>query len=72
MRLELTTEEADALKEVLDEKLVNLAREINRTDHLDLKRELKAKERALDHIVSTLSHASPPGGREQTPRSFSG
>jgi hypothetical protein len=55
MRLELSTEEAEALKDVLDEKLVNLAREINRTDHLDLKNALKARERALDHIVSSLS-----------------
>jgi hypothetical protein len=55
MQLELSIEEADALKEVLDEKLVNLAREINRTDHLDLKQALKARERALDHIASSLS-----------------
>jgi hypothetical protein len=54
MRLELSMEEAEALKEVLDEKLTNLAREINRTDHLDLKNALKARERALDHIVSSL------------------
>ena len=54
MRIELTFEEAEALKEVLDEKLVNLAREINRTDHLDLKRALKARERALDHIAASL------------------
>ena len=54
MRIDLTSEEAEALKEVLDEKLVNLAREINRTDHLDLKRALKARERALDHIAASL------------------
>ena len=59
MRLELSAEEAEALKEVLDEKLTNLAREINRTDHLDLKNALKARERALDHIVSSLGAGQP-------------
>ena len=66
MRIDLTFEEAEALKEVLDEKLINLAREINRTDHLDLKRALKARERALDHIVATLSGS----GREPDVRSL--
>jgi len=58
--LELSSEEADALKDVLEEKLVNLAREINRTDHLDLKRALKAKERALDRIMAALTVTPSP------------
>jgi hypothetical protein len=56
MRLELSSDEADALKDVLDEKLVHLAWEINRTDHLDLKNALKATERRLDHVLDLLTH----------------
>ena len=61
MRLELSTEEAEALREVLEEKLINLAREINRTDHFELKDALKVRERTLDRIVAALT--PPPATR---------
>lgn len=54
VRLQLTTDEAVLLREVLQNKLIDLAREINRTDHFELKDALKDSERKLDRIVTLL------------------
>jgi hypothetical protein len=56
--LQLATEDATLLREILESRLDDLAREINRTDHLELKSALKARERAIERLIRQLSSES--------------
>jgi hypothetical protein len=52
--LQLSREDAAVLREILQARLIDLAREINRTDHLDSKKSLQHTEQILDGVVRQL------------------
>ena len=54
VRIELTNDEAEILREMLAHKLRDIAVEINRTDSLEFKATLRETERALEHLVQQL------------------
>jgi hypothetical protein len=60
MHIELNPDEVTALREVLREKVSELDREINRTDSLRFKDELRQAERTLERILGRVSQ--PEGG----------
>jgi hypothetical protein len=55
MTLELTTEEAETLCELVRQRVSELDREINRTDSLEFKRELQQMNRMMGRIFERLS-----------------
>ena len=55
MMLELTVEEAAALRDLLRQRVTELDREINRTDRLEFKRELQELDRMMERILARLS-----------------
>ena len=57
MRIELTQDEMTTLREVLQEKVRELDTEINRTDSLRFKEELRDIERKLEHILGSVTMA---------------
>jgi hypothetical protein len=54
MQLNLTTEEADMLKEILTSFLSDLRMEIADTDSMDFREELKKKEILLKRLLGDL------------------
>jgi hypothetical protein len=61
MHIDLSREEANALREVLQEKVKSLDLEINRTDSLRFKGELRNVERQLEKILGTVSAEAEAG-----------
>ena len=57
MTIELTRDEAEALRELLREKIVELDREINRTDTFAFKARLRQLDRTIEHVLGELSSA---------------
>jgi hypothetical protein len=60
MHLDLDADEVDALRDVLQQKVTELDREINRADSLRFKQELRQTERTLERI---LGRVAPQKGR---------
>jgi hypothetical protein len=58
-QLQIASEDIALLREILEAKLTDLAKEINRTDHLDFKNALRSRQRALERIVQQLASQSP-------------
>ncbi len=54
MHIELNNEEAELLRNVLQNYVRELDREINRTDSLDFKRDLQQTDRAAERILGRL------------------
>jgi len=63
MHIELNPDEVVALRDVLQEKVTELDREINRTDSRRFKEELRRTERTLEHILGRVSQ--PEGHRTE-------
>jgi hypothetical protein len=63
MRIELNTEDAVALRDFLQQRVIELDKEINRTDSLAYKHKLQRLDRTIEHILSELSSGleGPPG-----------
>jgi hypothetical protein len=63
MQLQLTDQEAMRLREVLQQKVTELDTEINRTDSLSFKAELREIDRTLERVLGQLSmsaeHVNP-------------
>lgn len=57
MRIEITRYEAEALRDLLRQKIAELDTEINRTDSSDFKRDLQQTERALERVLGELGSA---------------
>jgi hypothetical protein len=55
MRIELSTEEAELLRDIVRARVVELDKEISRTDSLAFKSELQKLDRATERILGTLS-----------------
>ena len=69
MHIDLTRDEANALRELLQEKVTDLDKEINRTDSLRYKEQLRNVERALERVLGAVSTDDPAAGpREWEPR----
>ena len=59
MNVELSYEEATMLREVLQEKVTELDKEINRTDSLRFKEQLRTIERTLERILGSVNAETP-------------
>lgn len=57
VHIELSDDEALALREMLQEKVRELDTEINRADSLRFKAELRAIERKLEHVLGSITGA---------------
>ena len=57
MNLQLDDRDARMLRDLLRQKVVEMDTEINRTDSLAFKEELREMDRALERIISALSAA---------------
>ena len=60
MHIDLDADEANALRDVLQEKVSVLDREINRADSIRYKEELRRTERTLERILGRVTQ--PAGG----------
>ena len=58
MRVDLSYEEASVLRDVLQEKVTELDKEINRADSLRYKEQLRTIERTLERILGSVSAES--------------
>jgi hypothetical protein len=67
MRIDLNEAEARALQEVLSEKVVELDKEINRTDSLRFKDELRNLDRKLERVLGELSSGLSRGAGDDIP-----
>jgi hypothetical protein len=61
MRIELSHHEVSILRDVLQEKVRELDTEINRTDSLRFKGELRTVERTLERILGGVSATDTQG-----------
>jgi hypothetical protein len=57
MRIDLSKEDAELLRDLLRERVLELDKEINRTDSRAFKNELRKLDRATERILGTLSAA---------------
>jgi hypothetical protein len=55
MQIELTRDEAVLLRDMLQHQVKELDKEINRTDSLAFKRELRMNDRTLERILGRLT-----------------
>jgi hypothetical protein len=55
MNIELTDQDAGILRDLLQQKITELDKEINRTDSLRFKQELHELDRTIERIVGALS-----------------
>jgi hypothetical protein len=62
MRIDLNHEEAAALRELLQEKVLELDKEINRTDSLRFKEQLRSIERTLEHVLGSVNREESGAG----------
>jgi len=57
MHIELNRAEAETLRVFLQEKVLELDKEINRTDSFAFKEKLRNIDRAIEHVLSELTSA---------------
>jgi hypothetical protein len=62
MQIELSRPEVEAVRDLLQQRVVELDKEINRTDSLAYKHRLQELDRLIDRVVGELS-----GALAQTP-----
>lgn len=60
MRIDLAPEDVEIVRGVLEERLHDLSIEINRTDSIDYRAELRKTERAVRRLLEQLT-AAPAG-----------
>jgi hypothetical protein len=58
MTFELSTEEAELVREFVAGRLVDLKKEINRTENLTFREELRKIQRALEQLTAQLTPSS--------------
>lgn len=61
VHIELSTDDAALVLIILDDKLQELRKEINRTDSLAFKGTLRQSEHALERLVTQLHDSESPG-----------
>jgi hypothetical protein len=57
MHIELSQDEAEILRDLLQQKVVELDKEINRTDSLAFKDELRKLDRTIERVLGALTTA---------------
>jgi hypothetical protein len=57
MHIELSQDEAEILRDLLQQKVVELDKEINRTDSLAFKDELRKLDRTIERVLGALTAA---------------
>jgi hypothetical protein len=57
MQIELSFEDAETLQELLRQRIVELDKEINRTDSLAFKSQLQDLDRRLGRVLGAISNA---------------
>ena len=57
MRIELSRDEAEVLRNFLEQKILELDKEINRTDSLRFKEELRQVDRTIGRVLAQLTSA---------------
>jgi hypothetical protein len=68
MQIDLRRDDALTLRDLLRERIMELDKEINRTDSLEFKHELQQLERTIERVVGQLSTAlDRPAGVEPPP-----
>ncbi len=65
MQIELQRDQVETLRELLRQRIVELDKEINRTDHFEFKRELQRLDRTFERILGELSTAPSRPGSER-------
>ena len=61
MQIELSREEAELLRDTLQQQVKDLDKEINRTDNFEYKRGLQENDRAMERILGRLEVALQDG-----------
>jgi hypothetical protein len=57
MRIELSRDEAEAVRTLLQERIIELDREINRTDAFKYKARLQQLDRTIERVLGELNIA---------------
>lgn len=57
MTIELSRDEAEALRTLLQERILELDKEINRTDAFKYKARLRKLDRTIEHVLGELNVA---------------
>lgn len=57
MHIELSRNDAEALRDLLQARITELDKEINRTDNFAFKRSLQELDRTFEHVLGEISHA---------------
>ncbi len=55
MQIHLDAQDASTLRELLQQKVVELDKEINRTDSLSFKAELRNLDRTIERVIGQIS-----------------
>ena len=69
MNIELSRDDAELVRDVLRQRVVELDREINRTDRFAFKRELQEFERSLERVLGHVSSKLEQADCDVAPRS---
>jgi hypothetical protein len=64
MHIELSRDDAETLRDLLRHQIVELDKEINRTDSIAFKEELRQLDRRIERVLGEISAAlaNAPGG----------
>jgi hypothetical protein len=57
MHIELSTDEGEALRDLLRQRILELDKEINRTDSFEFKKGLQQLDRTLERVLGEVSTA---------------
>lgn len=68
MQLQLANEDAEVLRDLLRQKITELDKEINRTDSLRYKEQLRQLDRRIERICSDISTALEQGRTGRVPQ----
>ena len=60
MIVELSDDDAALVREFVQGRLIELAKEINRTENIEFREELRKIERALERLVGQLTARASP------------
>ena len=63
MHIELSDADAGALRDLLQARVVELDKEINRTDSFAFKKHLQELDRRIEHVLGEVSTALASSGR---------
>jgi hypothetical protein len=59
MKFELSSQDATLIREFVEGRLVDLKKEINRTENIEFREELRKTQRALEQLAAQLMAPAP-------------